>query len=114
MRRILSIGIVLCVASALPLLAADTWKGSISDKMCGADHKGQDATKCTLGCIDHGSPYVFVVSKDKVLDIENQKDEKIAAELKKHAGHNVEITGTMSKDGKSVKIASIKMPETFK
>jgi len=110
MKRILILAVVLCLTPALFLFAADTWKGSISDKMCGADHKGQDATKCTLGCIDHGSPYVFVVSKDKVLDIENQKDEKIAAELKKHAGHNVEITGSMSKDGKSVKIASIKMP----
>ncbi len=111
MKRILSIITILWIASALSLFGADKWMGSISDKMCGADHKGQDATKCTLACVDHGSPYVFVVSKDKVLEIENQKDEKIAAELKKHAGHTVEITGSMSADGKTVKIASIKMPE---
>jgi hypothetical protein len=97
-----------CVPFAL---GADTWKGSISDSMCGAEHHGKDATKCTLGCVKSGSAYVFAVSKDKVLNIENAKDPKIAAELQKHAGHNVEVTGTMSKDGKSVKIATIKMPK---
>jgi histidinol phosphatase-like enzyme len=61
--------------------------------------------------VKKGSPYVFVIG-DKVYDIENQKDARISAELEKHAGHAVEVKGSMSKDGKSVKISSIKMPET--
>lgn len=108
-----SIALVL-FASAVCLVSADTWKGSISDKMCGADHHGMDASKCTAACVKKGSAYVFVVGKDKIYDIENQKDAKVAADLEKHAGHNVEVSGTMSKDAKSVKIDSIKMPAAKK
>lgn len=108
--RKLFLGIALIfLASSMFVVYADTWKGSISDKMCGADHRGQDPAKCTAGCVKKGSAYVFVVGKDKIYDIENGKDAKISAELAKHAGHSVEVTGAMSKDGKSVKIDSIKM-----
>lgn len=108
MKRAFSFFVILLLAGSLALMAAESWKGSISDKMCGADHKGQDPVKCTKGCVKGGSPYVFVVSKDKILDIENQKDAKMAAELDKFAGQDVTVTGTMSKDGKSVKIATMK------
>ncbi len=108
MKRIVSLLSLVLLASALSVIAADSWKGSISDKMCGADHKGQDPVACTKGCVKGGSPYVFVEGKDKVLDIENQKDPKIAADLDKFAGQAVTVTGTMGKDGKSLKIASIK------
>jgi len=108
MKRIVSILSLLLLVSALSVFAAESWTGSISDKMCGADHKGHDPVACTKGCVKGGSPYVFVVGKDKVLDIENQKDPKIAADLDKFAGLSVTVTGTMSKDGKSVNIASIK------
>jgi hypothetical protein len=108
MKRVLSLCILVLLASSLCVFAADTWKGSISDKMCGADHKGKDPVACTKGCVKGGSPYVFVAGKDMVLDIENQKDAKVAAELDKYAGMAVTVTGAMSKDGKSVKIASIK------
>lgn len=106
MKRILSLLVLAILALAICASGAE-WKGSISDKMCGADHMGQEPVKCTLDCIAHGSPYVLVVSKDKILEIENQKDAKISAELKKYAGRNVTVTGTMSKDGKSVKIDKI-------
>ena len=112
MRKVFGSILVVLLASSMCLVAADTWKGSISDKMCGADHHGMDATKCTEACVKKGSAYVFVVSKDKIYDIANAKDAKVSADLAKHAGHNVEVTGTMSSDGKSVTIDSIKMPAT--
>ena len=107
LKRIACLFVVSALLLALPLVAAETWKGAIGDKMCGAKHHGDDPVKCTLSCVKAGSPYVFVV-KEKVYDIENQKDAKIAAALEKHAGLNVAVTGAMSKDGKSVKIDSIK------
>jgi hypothetical protein len=107
MKRILGLSVVAILALAICAVGAE-WKGAISDKMCGADHHGRDPVKCTLDCVEHGSPFVFVV-KDKVLDIENQKDAKIAEALKKFAGKNVTVTGTMSQDGKSVKIDKITM-----
>ncbi len=103
------------VFSALVLLvtlagiaSAATLKGTISDKMCGASHHGQDPAACTRSCVKNGSPFVLVISTNKILDIENQKEAKIAAELDKYAGQAVTVTGTESKDGKSVKVESIK------
>lgn len=100
--------VVIVLAGSLSLQGAETWKGSIGDKMCGAKHMGADAVKCTTACVKKGSAYILVVG-DKTYDIDNAKDEKVASELAKHAGHNVEVTGTMSKDGKAVKIDAIKM-----
>ncbi len=108
MKRVLATVVLMLVSSSICLFSADTLKGTISDKMCGADHQGHDAVQCTRQCVKGGSAYVFAVSKDKVLDIENQKDPKIAAELDKFAGQAVTATGTMSKDGKSIKIATLK------
>lgn len=110
MKCIAAWTLILCLATGPSAFAAETWKGSIGDKMCGADHHGQDPVQCTVSCVQNGSPYVFVIDKARVLDISNQKDEKIAAELAKHAGRNVEVTGTLSGDGKSVKIDTIRMP----
>ena len=110
MKRVMCLVVALLLAAAIAGSAADTWKGSISDKMCGADHKGQDPVNCTLSCVKHGSPFVFVIDKDKILDIQNQKDPTINADLTKFAGKNVTVTGTMSKDGKAVTIDSIKQP----
>ncbi len=102
-------GFCAVVVFSLALCAAGSdWRGTISDKMCGGDHKGQDPVKCTLSCIDHGSTYVLVVNSDTILNIENQKDAKVAAELRKNAGLRVTVTGTLSKDGKSIRIERIK------
>jgi hypothetical protein len=100
--------LLVLLASTVCVMSAETWQGSISDKMCGATHHGQDPVACTRSCVKNGSAYVFVTGKDKVLDIDNQKDAKIAVELDKYAGQTVSVTGTASKDGKSVKIESIK------
>ncbi len=106
MKKIFALSAVVVLAFAICAVGAE-WKGTISDKMCGADHKGMDAAKCTIMCVEQGSPYVLVVSKDKILDIENQKDAKISQLLKKNAGRAVTVNGTLSKDGKSVKIDKI-------
>jgi len=108
MKRLVSFGALMLLATSLSVFSAETWNGTISDKMCGADHKGHDPAGCVRSCVKGGSPYVFVVGTDQVLDIDNQKDSKIAASLDKFAGKSVSVTGTMSKDGKSVTINSIK------
>jgi len=111
MRRfIVALALAAVFAGSVCLLGADTLKGSIGDKMCGAKHMGSDAVKCTTACVKKGSAYILIVG-DKTYDIDNASDAKVAPELAKHAGHNVEVTGTMAKDGKSVKIDSIKMPK---
>ena len=77
--------------------AEEKWTGNISDAMCGKSHGANGGTlqkdhDCAVKCAAKGS-YVFVVG-DKVYKIADQK----MKELEQHAGHKVEISGTMKGD----------------
>ena len=78
-----------------------TWTGSISTGMCGMAHMD---SKCVQNCVKAGEKYVFV-SKGKVLAIQNQD----FADLDKHAGHIVKLTGTLGSDGKTVIVSKVGM-----
>ena len=98
------------------LAAEQTWSGQISDAMCGKDHsmmehggKKVSARDCTLECVKGGSKYVFV-SEGKVYEIGNQS----MKDLQLHAGHNVQLTGTMASDGKTIQVSKIVMPSAKK
>jgi hypothetical protein len=91
--------------------AEGTWKGTISDSMCGVKHsaekhagKGADHTACVEKCIKKGADYVFL-GTDKIFKIANQS----FADLKKHAGHEVIVTGEMKDD--TITVAKIEMPK---
>lgn len=110
---------VMCLAAAAwmatPVLAADTFKGRISDSMCGAkhmagEHEGKKTTdrECVEKCIKGGEKYVFVGEGDKVFKIANQN----FAGLKAHAGHEVTVTGTMKDD--TLTVSKIEMPPAEK
>ncbi|HET9371285.1 MAG TPA: hypothetical protein VFO19_13590 [Vicinamibacterales bacterium] len=78
--------------------AEQKWTGNISDAMCGVSHgaNGGDMTKdhdCAVKCAKGGSAYVFVADK-KIFKIADQK----MPDLERHAGHRVEITGTLKND----------------
>jgi hypothetical protein len=77
--------------------AAEKWTGTISDAMCGKSHGANGGTMqkdhdCAVKCAAKGS-YVFV-SGDKIYKISDQK----MKDLETHAGHKVEIEGTMKGD----------------
>jgi hypothetical protein len=102
--------ILLGVSSAYA--AEQTWAGQISDAMCGKDHsmmqhggKKVSARECTLECAKAGSKYVLV-SKGKIYEIANQN----MKELQLHAGHNVQITGELASDRKTIQASKITMP----
>ncbi|MEN3337278.1 MAG: hypothetical protein V7647_954 [Acidobacteriota bacterium] len=103
------------VMTAAPAMAADSWKGQISDAMCNAKHAdGEHGTKkmtdqqCVDACVKGGAKYVFVGDGDKVYKIANQD----FAGLKTHAGHTVTVSGTMKDD--TLTIAKIDMPPAAK
>jgi hypothetical protein len=103
------------VMAAAPAMAADSWKGQISDAMCNAKHAdGEHGTKkmtdqqCVDACVKGGAKYVFVGDGDKVYKIANQN----FAGLKTHAGHTVTVSGTMKDD--TLTIAKIDMPAAAK
>jgi hypothetical protein len=102
--------------TSLASAADKTWTGQISDSMCGASHAKMIAghagakmtnTDCTLACVKAGAKYVFV-SGGKVYAISNQDD----ADLMKHAGHTVRLTGEMN--GTTITVSKIAMPPAKK
>ena len=92
--------------------AEQTWNGQISDSLCGAKHESESIgegngkisdQECTVACVKGGSKYVLV-SNGKVYQIANQTH----ADLAKHAGHTVKLTGEMKGDSNTV--SKIEMP----
>ena len=93
-----------------PRAAEQTWKGQISDNLCGAKHEeaaeGQGKMpdrECTLACVRGGSKFALVVG-GKVFQIANQELE----DLKTHAGHMVTVTGELK--GQTITVSTIAMP----
>ena len=97
----------LAASTAAPVApAGNTWAGTISDKMCGADHKKMggkmDDRECTLVCTKGGAPYVLV-SEGKVYQLAGHD-----ADLRTHAGHVVNLTGDLN--GDTIKVSKVVMP----
>ena len=110
---------MICVAAIVlisaPAMADDTFKGRISDSMCGAkhmagEHDGKKTTdrECVEMCLKGGEKYVFIAEGDKLVKIANQD----FAGLKTHAGHEVTVTGTMKDD--TLTVSKIEMPAAKK
>jgi hypothetical protein len=98
-------------AGALQARAAETWKGTITDSMCGVKHsadkhggKAADHRACVEKCINGGGEYVLVAD-GKAMKIANQSFEG----LKEHAAHEVMVTGEI-KDG-AIVVSKIEMPK---
>ena len=107
MRSALGVLVVVGVFAVFPVAARaeQTWKGAISDSNCNdkhpaGEHDGKKMTDadCTAVCVKKGAKYVFV-SDGNVFRIANQNSKTIA----KHAGQQVELTGTMAGDTITVK-----------
>jgi hypothetical protein len=109
MKSVAVFGLVALFAGA-PRAAEQTWKGQISDNLCGAKHEeaaegqGKMADRdCTLACVRGGSKYALVVD-GKVFQIANQD----FADLQTHAGHTVTVTGELK--GQAITVTKIVMP----
>jgi hypothetical protein len=104
-------GAVLFTAGTM-FAAEQTWNGQISDSLCGAKHESESIgegngkisdQECTVACVKGGSKYVLV-SSGKVYQIANQA----YADLAKHAGQAVKLTGEIK--GDSITVSKIEMP----
>ena len=110
MKTHMIIGAMTMLTATGALAADQTWKGAISDKMCGTDHKkmtGKMSDRdCTLACAKGGSPYVLVAD-GKVYQLTGHD-----GDLRTHAGHTVNLTGELK--GDTIRISKIEMPATSK
>jgi len=98
------------IGRTVPDGVQQTWKGQISDNLCGAKHEeaaeGQGKMPdrdCTLACVRGGSKFALVVD-GKVYQIANQD----FADLKTHAGRTVNLTGELK--GQAITVSKIEMP----
>ena len=115
MKKLLGMTLAVLFGAAISFGAEKSWKGTISDSMCGASHKsaiehaGKKLTdrECTQACVKEGGKYVFV-SDGKVYNIENQD----YAGLPEHAGHHVMLKGEMT--GDTIKVSDISMKGSSK
>jgi hypothetical protein len=93
---------VLLATSAL-LLAAETFTGTVTDSMCGGDHKamkmGADE-KCSHECVRMGQKYALWDGKAAYV----LSDQKTAGKL---AGQKVTVSGTMDAKTKTIKVSSM-------
>ena len=107
MKKVL-LFVAAAVFASAGVAQAETWKGVIGDSHCGAKHsedRGTDHSKCVSACVTgKGGKYVLV-AKDKVIAIANQD----FADLKAHAGHVVNLTGTIKDD--AITVTKIEMPK---
>lgn len=105
--RMWSLAFGVLVASALPLVAAEsTVKGELVDQQCflkdktsrGADHKD-----CGTGCAKKGVPLAIVTDAGDVYTITGSYTEDKNAKLIDFVSKTVEATGEVTeKDGKKI------------
>ena len=108
--KIFAIALTALMIAASPRAVEQTWKGQITDSLCGAKHEeaaeGQGKMPdrdCTLACVRGGSKFALLVD-GKLYQIANQD----LADLKTHAGHNVTVTGELK--GQTITVSKITMP----
>ena len=104
--RIIEAAAILLTANAA--FAADqTWTGTLSDKMCGADHKemrGKMTDRdCTLACTKGGTAFALI-SGNKIYTLSGRE-----ADLRTHAGHVVKLTGDLK--GETIRVSAVDMPK---
>ena len=111
---VLAAAFVFVTVGALQARAEESWKGTISDSMCGMKHsaekhgdKAADHRACVEKCVAGGDAYVFLTG-GKAMKIANQS----FAGLKAHAAHEVMLTGEIKDD--AIVVSKIEMPKAEK
>ena len=104
-RSLLFIALGLLVLAVGSSYAADKeFKGQMTEDMCGRKHmmEGVSDKECADKCVDAGAKYaLFVPADGKMYVVEDQ------AKAKEFLGQNVVAKGSVSDDGKTIKLSSI-------
>jgi hypothetical protein len=88
----------------LPPAEEKELRGHVTDDMCGGEHmmEGMNAKECADECVKMGAQYALYVPADKKTYLADD-----ANKLEPYAGENVVVKGTLSADGKSIRVSSI-------
>jgi hypothetical protein len=108
MRQIL-VALALFGCAAFAGAQEKEFQGFVTDDMCGKEHmmEGMNDKECADECVKMGAAYaLFVPGEEKMYLADDPK------KLEPHAGENVVVKGTVSADGKSIKVSSVRKVET--
>ncbi len=84
------------------------FQGYVTDDMCAKEHmmEGMNDRECADECVKMGAVYSLFVPDDAKMYLADDPKK-----LEPHAGENVVVTGTVSADGKSIQVTSIRKVE---
>jgi len=91
------------IFAAAALAAAQTYSGTVTDNMCGGDHKAMNMgpdEKCVTECVKMGGKYALWDGKNSYV----LSDQKSAA---KFAAKKVTVAGTLDAKTKTIQVTSI-------
>jgi hypothetical protein len=96
--------LILLLVTAASAAKIQTFTGTVSDAMCGAQHmmEGDPAT-CLRTCVSKGSKYALVVG-DKVYTLDSSS-QKTLDTLNKLAAQKATVKGTV--DGDTITVSSV-------
>lgn len=83
-------------------------RGRITDDMCGGKHmmEGMTAKECADECVRMGSKYALYVGEEERLYALDAQEE-----ARDFSGESVVVRGTLSEDGKTLHVTSIREQE---
>ena len=97
--------VVLLVLAAVSVVAsASSMNGWVTDSKCGVKGTSAAHEACAKKCIAAGEKVAFVPDGTQDVLIVDNPDS-----LKGHEGHHVTVSGTESKDKKTIHVDSVKM-----
>lgn len=104
-KRIVIFCAAMAICCGMSLAADSSFKGVVSDSMCGVKHgaAGAGSVKCVEGCVSRGAKYVLV-SDGKVYQLDSQD------KFKGMGGKEVTVNGTLS--GDSIAVSSVSAGHT--
>ncbi len=84
------------------------FQGYVTDDMCSKEHmmEGMNDKECADECVKMGAVYALFVPDDGKMYLADDPKK-----LEPHAGENVVVKGTVSADGKSIHVTSIRKAE---
>jgi hypothetical protein len=98
-RMVIAVFVAGFLAVGTMVAQTQTLEGTVSDAMCGMQHKGGNAAGCLKGCVGGGSNYALVVG-DKVYQLSGMEDQ-----LAKIGPAKAKVTGKV--DGMKIQVTSV-------
>jgi hypothetical protein len=98
-----TIATILAAAALMWAAGSQTFTGTVTDSMCGADHKSMNMgtdEKCVTECVKMGAKYTLFDGQNAY----TLSDQKSAANF---AAKKVMVTGTLDEKTKTIQVSSI-------